>query len=116
MRVTPVIIALWPDLFNREAPLPLAIGIHKEIKAMLPEAPTKGISGFLSWWTARKPYLKAVIKGGPRWQLNTCKAGEVAPDEQKQAAERLERIAASVKARKKAKTKAKPAPIHTEGA
>lgn len=67
---------------------PLAIGVHKVILERLPELTKDLVSKALKRHTATTRYLKAVAKGGQRFDLDGNAAGEIT-DEQRDAAAKL---------------------------
>lgn len=74
---------------------PLAIGIHKGILERLPDLDKQKVSKAMRLHTASTRYLKAMAKGGPRYDLEGNPAGEVTAEQQEAAAkmvkERIER-------------------------
>jgi ProP effector len=81
----------WPQLFRvtPETIRPLAIGIYHDLCAHLPDFPPKLIHHTLSQWMAdhRVIYWKAVMQGGPRFDLEGNPKGEVTPEQQASARE-----------------------------
>ncbi|NOT55649.1 MAG: ProQ/FinO family protein [Deltaproteobacteria bacterium] len=79
----------WPHLFRvtPETIRPLAIGIYHDLCAHLPEFPPKLVHHTLSQWMAdhRVLYWKAVMQGGPRYDLEGNPKGEVTPEQQASA-------------------------------
>ena len=71
--------ARWPELFS--APVPLAVGIEREIREGLGEArvPSARLGRALHYWTNGPRYLAAVAAGQRRRHLDGTDAGE--PDE-----------------------------------
>ena len=71
--------ARWPELFS--APVPLAVGIRREIRESLGEArvPAAHLDRALHHWTHGPRYLAAVAAGQRRRHLDGTDAGE--PDE-----------------------------------
>lgn len=59
---------LAPDLFDYAAPVPLAIGIDKQIIELGMDRETVG--DVLAWWTRTPGYRAAVAGGGPRMSLD----------------------------------------------
>lgn len=96
--------ARWPAAFTK--PVPLALGISGHIKAVLRaegkivDRKTVGVT--LHRWTMQGPYLRAVVRGEPRRNLDGSAAG--VPDEaarqyaQKLLDERAARQAAKARA------------------
>lgn len=68
---------------------PLAIGIHKAILAAQPEIDKGALRRTLQRYTASTKYLKALAAGGNRFGLDEVPAGDVTPEQQKQANEDL---------------------------
>lgn len=62
--------------------VPLAIGIHRQIRARLGnEVTTRPLSAILAWWTKQPDYLEALARGGLRCNLDgspTVEPNEVA--------------------------------------
>ena len=80
----------YPELFNRAKPKPLALRIQHQIKAALPQAPTKAISAYLYWWTKQTAYLSAVAASRSiRINLDGSAAGPVTPQHRKHADQML---------------------------
>lgn len=67
-RVFPELKALNPQLFNKSFPLPLAIGIHKELAERTRFSP-KEISILLAVWTRRSEYLFMMSNSEHRYDL-----------------------------------------------
>ena len=68
---------------------PLAIGVHKAINASHPEVDKQALKMTLKRYTASTKYLKAVAAGGARYDLDGNPAGEITPEQQKQANDAL---------------------------
>jgi len=81
----------WPHLFSvtPETIRPLALGIFYDLCAHLPEFPPKLVHHTLDQWMAdhRVIYWKAVMQGGPRYDLDGNPKGEVTPEQQASARE-----------------------------
>lgn len=79
----------WPQVFPRDfrQVKPLAIGIHRDISAQLPEQLLFRISRTIALYQRRSgvAYLCAVLRGGPRYDLSGTPRGEVTAEEQAQA-------------------------------
>lgn len=86
------------DVFKRFKPL--ALGIDQDLVAALPQYDPALIARVLANHCRRPRYLKAIARGGKRFDLNNRFKGEVTPEEQAVAAqhpsvkEALERQAA----------------------
>ena len=68
---------------------PLAIGIHKVIKARLPDLGDGALRLALRQHTASTRYLKAVSSGGQRFDLDGQEAGEITAEQRQQALDTL---------------------------
>ncbi len=77
----------WPDLFT--APVPLAVGVGPQIRAVLPEMPYAQFRLVLRHWRQGTPYLQAVATGVERRNLDRSPAGAPAEDQQEFAREAL---------------------------
>ncbi|EGZ47149.1 ProQ/FINO family protein [Neisseria wadsworthii] len=101
------------DVFKRFKPL--AVGIDQDLITAMPQYDPALIARVLANHCRRPRYLKALAKGGKRFDLNNRFKGEVTPEEQQIAAqnpavkESLERLAV-----KKAEAAAKAAVKETE--
>lgn len=71
------------DVFKRVKPL--AIGIEKELVEALPQFDAGLINRVLSNHCRRPKYIKAVARGGKRFNLNNRFQGEVTAEEQAHA-------------------------------
>ncbi|EMT3366935.1 ProQ/FinO family protein [Escherichia coli] len=83
----------WPELFNLSEVRPLKNGV---ISDMLQEVRTRNIPvgkgalrGAVITYTSMTRYLKAIIAGGPRYDLNGKQCGSVTDAEKAAAAEVL---------------------------
>ncbi len=73
-----------------DPPVPLAIGIHRDIAALLDsEADKATISQFLRRWTRSTEYLRAIARGDPRRSLDGNRTGEPTADQRESAAKWL---------------------------
>jgi ProP effector len=68
---------------------PLAIGIHKTVMERLPEVPKIQIRTALQHHTAKTRYLKALVEGVQRLNLDANPTGAVTAEQQSKAAEML---------------------------
>lgn len=66
---------------------PLAIGIENDLIADMPQFDPKLIVRVLSNHCRRPRYIKALAKGGKRFNLNNRFQGEISPEEQQNAAQ-----------------------------
>lgn len=73
------------EVFNRFKPL--AIGIENDLIAALPQFDPKLINRVLSNHCRRPRYVKAIAKGGKRFNLNNRFQGEISAEEQQHAAQ-----------------------------
>lgn len=71
------------DVFKRFKPL--AIGIEKDLEKALPQFEPALIHRVLSNHCRRPKYVKAVARGGKRFNLNNRFQGEVSAEEQRHA-------------------------------
>lgn len=62
-----VLVALHPDLFSLEKPVPLKIGINADIAQRFPDLPPYVRNTMLFWLTIRRAYLRACTDGAPRY-------------------------------------------------
>lgn len=105
----------YPDIFNRENPKPLAIGILGQIRAVKPEEFT--VTNFrrvLHVWTLKFRYLKATANGEYRYNLDGTQAALITEGEKQYSSEKIvlldksfnEKKAEHAQQEKKAKHKA----------
>lgn len=88
--------AHWPALFSLDECKPVKIGVADDLLA---DARARGLDitegqirfGLCSH-THRALYLKALAAGGPRFDLNGHPCGEVTPEQQQNAADKLEEM------------------------
>lgn len=81
---------------------PLAIGIHKAIKARLPDIGDAALRLALKNHTASTKYLKALSSGAVRFDLDGNPSGEVTPEQRQQALETVKERFRKAAERKKA--------------
>jgi ProP effector len=85
---------------------PLAIGIHKQLMARQPELDKNQVRTALHNHTASSRYLKALVEGAARLDLDGNPVGEVTAEQQKQAVmtlrDRLKKAAERRKAEEEA--------------
>jgi hypothetical protein len=91
----------WPDLFDRTAPKPLAIGIDRAIAAEL-GLKRNDMGGAMRWWATRIAYYRAVAAGTVRYNLDGSEAGPISDDDRARAQARCASSAARRAKRKKA--------------
>ena len=98
------LMARWPQMFSASpaAVRPLARGIDKDLVAQLPGCSRRQVGFALAWWQRqRRPaYWQALAQGGPRYDLEGQPRGEVTPEEQEEARQRLAEYAARRQARR----------------
>ena len=85
------LIEHYPTLFGEE-PKPLKIGIHKDLNQTRGPHSKKTMHFFMSGHTQSKAYLQALIKGGPRYDLNDQPAGTVTELQQQSAQQALDKL------------------------
>ena len=82
------LIEAFPACFSRTAPQPLKIGLGEELMALagvhpaLADLSRTQIRRALKVYTGAPAYRKALVKGGPRYDLAGQPVGEVTPDQQ----------------------------------
>jgi sRNA-binding protein len=77
-----ILLERWPDVFDLDEPVPLALGIHDHIIAAEPSLCGPELEAFLQWYTSRGPYVLAMARGGKRAGLDGKAAGEVSAQHQ----------------------------------
>lgn len=89
-----ILAAAFPLTFKGkgEPKLPLKIGIAKDIKALGSDISGVRLSRALHDYTSGPLYLKAMIAGAPRFDLDGYTAGFVTEEEAAHAAKRLHMI------------------------
>ena len=103
--------AQFPNVISRlDVPhrRPLKIGIHDDIAALFPETGPQIIGQALKLYTMHTGYLRALVEGAPRVDLNGAEVGTVTAEAASLAATSLERFMKRRAANKP--TKAKPTP------
>jgi ProP effector len=79
----------WPRAFPRDyrQVKPLALGIRQDMAASLPEQPPGRIGFVIGTYQQlmRPAYFRAVLQGGPRYDLEGKPRGEVTPEEKEHA-------------------------------
>ena len=81
-----------PDLWHDEAPVPLAIGIHKQLYPIAERLrmSRRALRDFLSRWTAARAYQQALVEpGAKRFNLDGSEADEVSDQHREDARQRL---------------------------
>jgi len=81
----------YPTVFRIKNPLPLALGTGKELNKQLPDTITKNdFKAAMSWYCGRNQYLKAILKGTQRINLQGELVGEISELDKSSAQERLD--------------------------
>ena len=99
------LVELWPELFNREKPKPLKVGIPDDliqdiaIRKLAFGAGT--LRAAVASYVQSPRYYRALMAGGARYDLKGQPCGEVTPQEQKEAETRLMMLNDRRKARKR---------------
>ncbi|MEI7248365.1 ProQ/FINO family protein [Pectobacterium carotovorum] len=86
------LVLLWPDVFSLENPRPLAIGIDKALAADIERRQLSGVGSLrfsLGLYIHRSAYIKALVAGGQRYDLNGKPLGEVTTEQQERAKQTL---------------------------
>jgi ProP effector len=83
---------LFPSTFDPASPKPLKVGIRLDIEKRLPETSRRSIRKALMRWCSQEPYLRAIVAGGPRLDLDGNPAGEVTQGERSHALRRLHAV------------------------
>ena len=84
--------AVAPDLWNPETPVPLAIGIHKQLYPIAErmDVSRRSLRKFLSRWTSSRAYQRALSEpGAQRVNLDGSPAGEVTGQHSDSARQRV---------------------------
>ncbi|HFT6822205.1 TPA: ProQ/FINO family protein, partial [Escherichia coli] len=84
---------LWPELFSREAPKPLKVGVFDDL---MQDLAVRGLAfgpgalrATLASYAQCPRYYRALMAGGVRYDLKGQPCGEVTPQEQQDAETRL---------------------------
>jgi sRNA-binding protein len=106
--------ARWPRTFpaDFEQIKPFAVGLHLEILKALPDVNPSLIRHAIRvfQYGGYGAYWRAILQGGPRYNLDGIPTGEVTADDQAHAKETLAGLRAQWKARRARRTQATPAP------
>ncbi|EQB8241472.1 ProQ/FINO family protein [Escherichia coli] len=98
------LVELWPELFNREKPKPLKVGITDDLIQNIAIRELAFSAGALraavASYVQSPRYYRALMAGGARYDLKGQPCGEVTPQEQKEAETRLMVLNDRQKARK----------------
>jgi hypothetical protein len=104
----------WPQMFPADLRQckPLAVGIHQEIVTALPDVKPYRIRQTIALFQrgGRGAYWRAVLKGGPRYNLDGTPKGEVTAEEQDKARQDLQAVAAQYKARREGRLQSPSSP------
>ena len=85
---------------------PLAIGIHKSLMERFPEIDKGQVRTVMHFHTGTTRYLKAIIEGAPRFDLDGNPSGVVTAEQQAQAATTLRERSKKGAERRKAEQEA----------
>ncbi|MFO9849928.1 ProQ/FINO family protein [Escherichia sp. WS539] len=107
------LIELWPELFSREAPKPLKVGIFDDL---MQDIAVRGLAFWpgalratLASYAQCPRYYRALMAGGVRYDLKGQPCGEVTPQEQQDAETRLVALNEKRKRQRKAMKEGKSA-------
>lgn len=85
------VLAFWPELFNLDEPKPLKVGVLDDIQQ---DIAARGLvigagvlKAAIAIYTRRIRYKKALAAGGARYDLNGQPCGEITPEQQRTAAD-----------------------------
>lgn len=92
----------------------MAIGIHKQLLEKNPELDKAHLRTAMRLHTHSTRYLKGIVAGAPRFDLERSAEGEVTAEQQAQAAAMLEERFKKVAERRKAEQKAQRAEREAE--
>jgi sRNA-binding protein len=97
-------------VISTTSPRPLAIGIHKQLHALVPELSNRKINEALHHYTRTPAYLRELIcPGGARYNADGSISTPVTADEVKGAMERLAKLERKAAAKRPAVAKNGPA-------
>jgi ProP effector len=98
----------WPQTFPQDfrEVKPWAIGIAKDVARLLPEQPPLSVKDAISIYRllATPSYCRALLQGGPRYDLDGNPRGEVTAEDQEKARQDLKAFYERRKARQKRPT------------
>ena len=80
--------ARFSIVFDPDHPLPLALHVHRQLRAAL-GVPRSQVADLLEWWTAQPSYIAAIAAGGMRWNLDGSEAGEISDEHRAHAEKHL---------------------------
>ncbi|MFC6376727.1 ProQ/FINO family protein [Tatumella terrea] len=93
------LISLFPDLMNEAEPRPFKVGILADMVASLKERESTfgfgQVKSALARYTTNYRYQKALAAGGHRYGLDGNPCGEVTPEQQAAAQEKVKEIKAA---------------------
>jgi sRNA-binding protein len=84
-----------PKVFSWNDPVPLAIGIHRDIKLAYPGVSKKTLNRCMAFWVRQKSYVRKIAESKPgakRYLLDGRECGIISTVERKYAKEMLEQI------------------------
>ncbi|MXF07404.1 ProQ/FINO family protein [Escherichia coli] len=98
------LVEYWPELFTLKEPRPLKVGVFDDL---MQDIAVRGLAfgqgalrAVVASYAQTPRYYRALIAGGPRYDLKGQPCGEVTPEEQKHATEHLEALKARDRERK----------------
>lgn len=65
-----VVAEKYPRIVSLHQPVPLKLGIYHDLRKEFPQFSARIVEGMLHWLTWRRAYLKATVRGVPRWGLD----------------------------------------------
>jgi RNA chaperone ProQ/FINO-like protein len=97
-----IIMEQWPVAFpaRPDEVRPLAIGIHEVLEKKFPDRTPEQVRRAIAQWRYPRlgAYLRVIVRGGPRYDLDGNPSGEVTESEQENARQRLKEWRARRKA------------------
>ena len=82
------LIELYPEAFNKEYPLPLALGVHKTIQKAVKWPPYR-LHAVMAIWTSRMEYNLMANTTGKRYSLEGKEVSSISEEHQNQFIIRL---------------------------
>lgn len=79
---------LWPDIFSRDHPKPLAAGVKKEIGASL-DISKQHLNFIFAKWVGRREYSKSIVENTHRFNLDGTKGAVIDDDTKENSKNRL---------------------------
>ncbi len=108
-RVRAAFVAQWPDIFNSDNPVPLALTIRSDILEAMPDLTEKEVKSMLVKWCHRPVYLQVHTAKAARYGLDGKPSGEVTEQQAIWATEYLENLKELAEKREKRKAEVKEA-------